>query len=282
MSGRKTFNVAGGINTSQPGLFEHITSAVQAYQERKRQEKEAAMRREQAIQQRIAEIRAKTASRSQKIVVQTPPEIKSASDIQQLDARMQQALSEDAQKQVENLKMQLPQIKLAYKHLVEQHFLDAESVENAIAQAEISLQNRNLTAAQTYLQVLDDARIQATQQLKTESTQQLEFLQTRLNDLHTRLPVSITQQLQTQIIDLCNNWTSISDFDIEHLHKEISTCELQIEQIQTAAENLIASWQQVGYVAQISAIDNGDVIVEIETHEGANTQKRIFRRLVKC
>jgi len=54
MSGQKTFNVTAGISTaSQPGFFDGIASALQAYQERKRQEREAAIKREQDIQQKL-------------------------------------------------------------------------------------------------------------------------------------------------------------------------------------------------------------------------------------
>ena len=48
MSGQKTFNITAGISTAtQPGLFDGIASALQAYQERQRQEREAAIKKEQ-------------------------------------------------------------------------------------------------------------------------------------------------------------------------------------------------------------------------------------------
>ncbi|KHG39890.1 MULTISPECIES: hypothetical protein [Aphanizomenon] len=47
MSGQKTFNVTAGISTaSQPSLFDGVASALQAYQERQRQERETAIKRE--------------------------------------------------------------------------------------------------------------------------------------------------------------------------------------------------------------------------------------------
>lgn len=277
MSGRKTFNVNAGISTeSQPGLFDGITSALQAYQERKRQEREAAIKREQNIQQKITQIRAKSRSGAvKKMIIAEPEEVKSSITKVTIDAEVKQALSQDAQRQVQSLLRQLPSIQSEYQILVDQELLDAVSVQQAIQKTEIALQNHNLTEAQRYLQVLDDARIQATQQMKSEVTAQLDFIQSRLANLESRLPESVTQQLQTKINVMCNSWHSLRDEDIATIHEEISNYESQIEQIQTAADNLVASWQQVGYTAQICAIDDGDVIVEIETHEGANTQMRI-------
>ncbi|MBD2625905.1 hypothetical protein [Trichormus variabilis] len=274
MSGRKTFNVTAGISTaSQPGVFDGIASVLQAYQERKRQEREAAIRKEQDIQQKIAQIRSGAAAK--KIIVQKPQHLGSTTTNVTIDSDIKQALSQDAQRQVQNLKMQLPSIKSEYQTLVDQQLLDAVSVQQAIHKTETALQSNNLTEAQTYLQVLDDARIQVTQQMKTERTAQLEFIQSRLGNLQPRLPESITQQLQTKINGMCNSWQSLSDADITTLHQEISTYESQAEQIQTAAENLVASWQQVGYIAQIAEINDGDVVIEVETHEGVNTQMRI-------
>jgi hypothetical protein len=75
MSGQKTFNVTAGISTaSQPGFFDGIASALQAYQERKRQEREAAIKREQDIQQKIAQFR--SGATRKKIVVQEPQQVK--------------------------------------------------------------------------------------------------------------------------------------------------------------------------------------------------------------
>ncbi|MEA5531945.1 hypothetical protein VB638_20615 [Dolichospermum sp. UHCC 0684] len=268
MSGQKTFNVTAGISTaSQPGFFDGIASALQAYQERKRQEREAAIKREQDIQQKIAQFR--SGATRKKIVVQEPQQVKL------INTEVNKALSQDAQRQVQNLKRQLPKIKSEYQILIDRQLLEAASVQQAIQKTERALQNNNLTDAQTYLQALDDARIQVIQQLKVEWTKQFEFLQSRLNNLQSSLPNHITQQLQIKINDLCNSWQSISDEEIEIFHQEISSYESQAEQVYTAAKNLVASWQEVGYVAKITEINDGDVVINIETHEGVNTQMRI-------
>lgn len=272
MSGQKTFNVAG-IST-QPGLFDGVTSAIQAYQERKRQEKEAIIKKEQDIQRKIAEIRAKISGNSGKKIVVIQPQFHHL----QIDDEMTQALSHDNQRQLQSLQQQLPQIKAEYQDLIDQQLLDSTSFEETIQKTEIALQNNNLIAAQTYLQTLDDARIQAIQQLQKTQNQwreQLEFVQVRLHDLKSHIPGFITQQLQVKIQEVGNNILNISDQDIENLHQEISSYELQAEQVQTAALNLVASWQQVGYVAHIAEINDGDVIIDIQTHEGVNTQMRI-------
>ena len=75
MSGRKTFKVTAGISTEpQPGLFDGITSAFRAYQERKQQQREAAIKREQNIQQKITEIRAKSRSGVAKKAIVAEPQ----------------------------------------------------------------------------------------------------------------------------------------------------------------------------------------------------------------
>ena len=268
MSGQKTFSVNAGISTgSQPGLFDGIASALQAYEKRQRQERETAIKREQDIQQKIAQFR--SGATRKKIVVQQPQQVKS------INTEVNQALSQDAQRQVQNLKMQLPKIKSEYQILIDRQLLDHASVQQAIQKTETALQNNNFTDAQTCLQTLDNARIQVIQQLKTEWTKQFEFLQSRLNNLQSSLPDHITQQLQTKINRMCNSWQSISDEEIEIFHQEISTHESQAEQVYTAAKNLVASWQEVGYVAKITEINDGDVVINIETHEGVNTQMRI-------
>ncbi|MBD2136042.1 hypothetical protein H6F32_00220 [Anabaena sp. FACHB-1237] len=272
MSGQKTFNVSG-IST-QPSLFDGVTSAIQAYQERKRQEKEAIIKKEQDIQRKIAEIRAKISSNSHKKIVVVQPQFNNV----QIDDEMKQALSHDNQIKLQSLKQQLPQIKAEYQGLIDQQLLDSSSFQETIQKTEIALQNNNLIAAQTYLQTLDDARVQVIQQLQEAQNQwreQLEFVEIRLHDLKSHIPGFINQQLQGKIQEISNNILNISDQDIENLHQQISSYELQAEQVQTAANNLVASWEQVGYVAHIAEISDGDVIINIETHEGVNTQMRI-------
>ncbi|WP_445636564.1 Chromosome segregation ATPase-like protein [Nostoc sp. DSM 114161] len=293
MSGRKTFNVTEGISsTSEPSLLDGIAAvvsmtgrALQAYQERKRQEREAALQREQQIQQKIAQIRTsiRSSSANSKIVVQQPQSTKStsfhnatinASQTSTSDV-INQALLQDAQRRVQNLQTKLPSIQAEYQVLIDEELLDASSVQQALQQTEKALQAQNLADAEKYLQVLDNARIQVIQQLQAEWKAQIDFVQTRLNNLQPRLPHRITQQLQGKINHTANNWQHISNTDIETLHQEINALESQAEEIQAAAENLVVSWQQSHYDARISEISDGDIVIEIETHEGANTLMRV-------
>ena len=52
--------------------------------------------------------------------------------------------------------------------------------------------------------------------------------------------------------------------------------ELQADRALNAAEDLARAWQQAGYAVQmLPGTDDGDVEIEIQTHEGANTRMRV-------
>lgn len=244
--------------------------AIQAYQERKRKEQEALEQRERDIQRKIAEIRAQIGSISSesKVPVKLPTYVASTSQVQA-------AAAKDAHKRINDLKSRLPKIHSEYQVLINQQLLDSQTVQQALQRTEEALNTNNLGSAEAYLQALDDARIQVVQQIRDRWLAQIEYIQERLDGLRDRLPQAVTQELQASIDHASNNWQQLSDTDIEALHQKISAFEAQADQIQTAAENLVASWLQVGYSARVLGIENGDIVVEVETHEEANTQMRI-------
>ena len=52
--------------------------------------------------------------------------------------------------------------------------------------------------------------------------------------------------------------------------------ELQADRALNAAEDLARAWEQAGYaVKMLPGTDDGDVEIEIQTHEGANTRMRV-------
>ncbi|MEH1798985.1 MAG: hypothetical protein V7L13_07405 [Nostoc sp.] len=283
MSGSKAFTVmagvagvpAEGVLAGLAGVAVAATSvasmtgrAFEAYQERMRREREAARQREQAIQQKIAQIRAGTSSSSgpARIPVELPDTGTS---------QINPAVASDVHRRVQALRSRLPNIRAEYQTLIEQQLLNAQNVQQALQRTEEALNGNDLTAAQTYLQALDDARIQVIQKARAQWTSQIEYLQERLEELQTRLPQAIHQQMQTRIDEVSNNWQQLSEADIETLHQLINEVATQADQIQEVAANLAASWSQAGYVARVVQIDDGDVVIEIETHEGANTQMRV-------
>ena len=93
--------------------------------------------------------------------------------------------------------------------------------------------------------------------------------------LRSRIPIALIQELQTNIDGAKNNWQQLTQADLDALHQQISTFENQADRIQQAAENLAESYRQEGYAAYLGGIDNGDAVVQAETHEGVNTQIRL-------
>lgn len=251
-----------------------VGSAAQAYQERSRRQREAAIQKEQAIQQRIAQIKARSRSHASqsRVTVKLP---QSATKAKTLTSPQLDPATKDAQKRVAELKSRLPKVQAEYQSLIDQQLIDRQTVQQALQQTEQALNANNLAGAEAYLQALDDARIQVMAQLRSQWTSQIEYLQERLNAAVDRFPQSITQQLQTRIDNFRTHWQQLKDADIETLHQEISILEAQAQQIQELADNILHSWLQVGYPARIIAIDDGDVVLEVETHEGVNTQMRV-------
>jgi exonuclease VII large subunit len=177
---------------------------------------------------------------------------------------------------VEELKSRLPKVHSEYQALVDQQLLDPQTVQQALQRTEQALNANNLADAQAHLQALDDARIQVMEQLESQWTAQIQYVQERLNALKDCLPQAVSQDLQASINQAHTNWRQLSNADLEALHQKISEFEAQADRIQEAAENLVKAWTEVGYVARIlPGTSNGDVMIEVETHEGANTQMRV-------
>ncbi|MEH2051483.1 hypothetical protein [Nostoc sp.] len=227
MSGSKTFTVMAGVAAAPAvgvlaglaGVATAATSVVsmtgrafEAYQERRRREKEAAKQREQAIQQKIAQIRAGTSSSSgpARIPVELPEHTEAS--------QMNPAAASDVHRRVQGLRSRLPNIRAEYQTLINQQLLNAQNVQQALQRTEEALNANDLTAAQTYLQALDDARIQVIQKVRAQWTAQIEYIQERLEELQIRLPQAIYQQIQTNIDEVSNNWQQLSQADIETLH----------------------------------------------------------------
>jgi hypothetical protein len=245
--------------------------AIDAYEERVRQQREASEKREGEIQQRIADIRAQSRSRGSqaKVTVKLPPETGTVSRESGTTADPR-----DQQRQINKLNSRLANIKTEYQVLIDQQLLDRSTVDQALEQTEKAL-NNNLAQAEGYLQALDDARIQAMEGLEKQWLLQIEYIEQRLAGLRSRIPQALVQELQTNIDEAKNNWLQLTQADIDALHQQISTFESQADSIQQAAEKLAESYRQVGYAAYLRGIDNGDAVVEVETHEGVNTQSRL-------
>ena len=259
------------------------SQAVHAYQERVRRQEEAARQREQAVQQRIADLRSRVranASKS-KVTVKSPPTA-NVSPTFEGGARGGSASrptvtseDRDAQRKIQDLKSRLPNIESEYQALVNQGLLDAQTANQALQKTRQAVNDGNWAAANAHLQALDDARMQVIEQLRSQWEVQINYVQERLDGLRDRLPAAVTENLNYAIALARANWQRLSDQDLQILHQQISDFQAQADRNQETAADLVRSWQQVGYVARIVGIDDGDVVIEVETHEGANTQGRI-------
>ncbi|NJM73005.1 MAG: hypothetical protein HC862_24255 [Scytonema sp. RU_4_4] len=252
MSGNKTMTVTAGV-LPVAELGDLIGAPLQAYQERQRRERAAAMQREVAIQQRISQIRASIGSRVS--------ESKAVVQLQKIKASIQNVVAKDIQNQLEDLKSRLPKIKAEYLALTDKQVMDAQTVRQAIERVEQALSTHDLATAETYLQALDDERIQQMQQLQAQWTAQIEYLQERLDGLRAQLPQALIQDLRSRINHAHANWLQLAETDLQQIHSELSDLETQAEQIQEAALNLVNSWMEVGYDARILGVDNGDVVI---------------------
>jgi hypothetical protein len=272
MSGAKTFTIASGIAPVLPvagiapilpiaGLAIGATIALQAYHQRRQRQQKAALEKEAAIQQQIANLQAQNAEK--RVVVKLPKSMPmGANDV----------LTKDMQRQIGALKSQLPQIESQYRGLVEQQLIDRETLEDALKLVSQALNANELLLAEGHLQSLDDARIQFMQVLQAERTAQIQYLQGRLSELRSRLPENVIQDISTRIDYFSSNWQQFTDTQLQENHSYLNDLEAQAEQIQEAADNLVNSWLEVGYQAHILGIDNGDIAIEVDTHEGAKTR----------
>lgn len=251
--------------------------ALQAYQDRKRQQREAQERREREVKQRITEIRSKIRSRrsQSKVTVQLPSENSSPSPAPVARPSAPTATQIDEQRKINELRSRLPGIETEYETLVNQELLDRSTVDRALEKTKQALERQSLTEAQGYLSALDDARIKVIQGMRDEWLAQIEYIEQRLSELRSRIPQAIAEELQIDLDWAKNNWQQLTQSHLDSLHERITLFTAQADSIQQAAEQMVESQEQVGYVAYIADIDNGDAIVEVETHEGVNTQIRL-------
>ena len=267
--------------------------AIEAYEERQRQQREAAEKREREIQQRIADIRAQIRSRGSqaKVRVTLPPESpgpvssESAKTGEQKDNQPESpgpvsgesaktGEQKDNQRQIREWKSRLTNIEAEYQALIAQELLDHSTVNQALEKTKQALNSNNLDQAKGYLQALDDARIQVLNGLREQWVAQIEYVEQRLAGLRSRIPQPIAQELQIDIDWAKNNWQQLTQDDLDTLHQRISAFESQADSVQKAAEKMVETQHQVGYTAYLRGLDNGDAVVEVETHEGVNTQIR--------
>jgi len=279
--------VAAGVGVT--GAIWLGTKAFQAYQDRQRREQEAAEQREREIQQRIAEIqeRVRSSSAQQKVTVKLPEAVTSSSQqgytkgaetasLGRSDRNNVLTAAElDARREVDRLSSQMPKIKSEYQALIEQELLDAKTVNQALQKTEQALNGGNIQEAQAHLQALDDARIAVIQQWRSYWYAQIDYVQDRLDGVRELLPQAVLHNFQMAISEAQTNWQQITEAELQTLHQQISEFEMQADRIRETGENLVKAWSNVGYGARIVGIDNGDVAIEVETHEGVNTQMRV-------
>lgn len=238
--------------------------------ERIRQQRESAEQRERAIQQRIAQLRTGIYANSAQIPVELL-----AIDPVEVTANNGLAAQTDIQRRIEGLKERIPAIELEYQALIAQNILDESTLRTALQKTRQELAAENLERAEAHLQALDNLRIEITRKLQSRWLEQLPYLQERLDALSDRLPRVVTLELQADLQNVREK-ESLTDVDIETLHGRISEWEAQTERVREIADNLVASWQKAGYEdARVIGIDDGDVVIEVETHEGVNSQMRV-------
>lgn len=254
MSGSKefTFNAIGAT-------VELTGTALRAYQTRQQRIRDAKIQTELATQAKIAQI---NNDHQKRTVVVLPSQTH----------RISNPVNTDSLEKVKALQSKIPQIKREYQELVENQLLDSQTVATALQQVETALSVNELTLAETHLQLLDDARILAVQSQRDQINAHVEYLQTRCQSLQPHIPKQIADDLQNRITNYHKHDTIQ---EIQEIHIYINELEAQVEQIQIAADNLVDSWLEVGYDAQITAIDDGDIVIQVATHDCANTEMRI-------
>ncbi|BAY27508.1 hypothetical protein NIES2100_73330 [Calothrix sp. NIES-2100] len=264
------FVVASGVMATGTALV-MAAKAAKAYQERIKREAEKALQQEEEIQRQIVEAR-RSYSRN-KMIVKLPETTSQPRLVNLLLNNDAQFKSRDLQIKISEQKSRLPNIKQEYENLIERQLLDESTVLQAIRSVEQALDCGDLPAAEAYLQALDNARIEAFAQLRSQLQSQAKYAQSRLWAIAERLPKAIAQNLATEIERIRKSDRPIGDSDLLAIHQQITVAELQIDRVWEAAENLVTAWQTPGvdYIAQIVGIDDGDVVVEIETHENQET-----------
>ncbi|BAZ10656.1 hypothetical protein NIES4071_24790 [Calothrix sp. NIES-4071] len=184
-------------------------------------------------------------------------------------------INTDSQFKIKALQSKIEQIKREYRELVEYQLLDSQTVEKALCKVETALSSNELAVAETQLQLLDDARILGVQLRHAKIRAHVEYLQARIRNLQPNIPKQIVLDLEKRVSSYRNDWMQCDTAQEIHIHAYINELEAQVEQIQIAADNLVDSWLEVGYDARIIGIDDGDIVIQVATHDCANTEIRI-------
>ncbi|MBD2195237.1 MULTISPECIES: hypothetical protein [Calothrix] len=268
------FTVASGVMATGTAVV-MAAKAAKAYQERIKREAEKALQQEAEIQRQI--IAARRSYSQTKTMVQLPQINQKPRLVNTLSNNDVDLIKKDLQIKIREQKSRLPRIKKEYQNLIESELLDAATVLQAWQNVEQALDSSDLPAAEAYLQALDNARIEAFKQLRSQLQSAAEYAQTRLDAIAERLPKAIAQNIASTIERIHQRDRPIRDADLLAIHQQITTAELQIDRVWEAAENLVKAWQNpdVDYTARIIGIDDGDVVVEIETHENQQTGEAV-------
>ena len=242
------------------------TIALNAYEKRQQQEKAEKDKRRQLANQRINQLNENRIKNSFKkpLKINLP-------FVEESKSKTQEIATKDNQKRLQAVKSRLPQIQSEYQSLIEQNILDKQTVKQALQKVSDSLNQSDIQKAEQYLQLLDDARIIAINTLDQQWSLEIQYLQERLSNLSNRFPQSVTQQLQQNVQWLKANKQQISENVLQDLHETINDFEDQAWRIQRMASDLVDSWSEVGYTAEISEIDNGTIAIQADTHEEGNT-----------
>lgn len=297
VSGRKSIDLLAGATSVLRGAIRATGEVVvagtevgiaalevaQAYAAKQQREKEKAKLRQQRVEAKREKLRVQAAKKTEsKVVVKLPVVTASSSpgDDSTHVAKPQSTQSGfsqdvDAQRQAELLASRLPRIQREYQSLIDQQVLDNSTVQQALKGAEKALSKGELSEAEAHLQALDEARIQVGERLKFYWQPQVQYAQARLDAIRPSVPSSAVNSIHTKLQDIQRSWQQLVEDDLTDIHKQISELEEQSDRIQEATKNLLKAWQDEGYTAQFLAYDNGDAIIEVDTHEEASTQMRV-------
>ncbi len=278
MTGLASVGAVAAVGVGLAGAAVIMTAkAVQAYHKRAKEQIEKARQEEEDIQRQILESR-RVHGRN-KISITIPSKKLEPLSLQSLPNNFEinaaDVESKINQLKINELKALLPRIRDNYQNLINREILDEQNVLQALQSADKALDLGDVATAQLCIHALDDARIQAMEKLRSQQQLESQFAQDRLNALQERLPEIIVQHLQSQIGQMRSGSYPPDDSDLLTLHRQITEAELQANSVWEAAENLVNAWQDptVGYVARIIGIDDGDVMVEVETHQTEASEK---------
>ncbi|KYC35189.1 hypothetical protein WA1_08505 [Scytonema hofmannii PCC 7110] len=266
--------VASGVRATRAAVVMAAKSA-QAYQERIRREREQALQQEEEIQRQIVE--ARRSYPRKKTIVKLPETVSQPRFTNVLVNNDAELKSRDLQIKIREQKSRLPRIREEYQSLIERELLDELTVSQALKTVDQALDSGDVTAAEVHLQALDNARIEAFEHLRSQQQSETQYAQARLDNIKDRLPKMLLQELEAEIEQIHKSDRPLSEPDLLAIHQQITTAEVQANRVWEAAENIVKAWQTptVDYKSQIIGIDDGDVIVEIETHKNPETGEKV-------